>query len=103
MKVIKNITANITNLLGKPMFVDEASQEEAKVNNFIASTLISQAQSADPVRALKLAIKLNDASDTLEIEDADYQMILEAVKSNKNYSNLVAGRILEILLAAESK
>ena len=103
MKTIKNIDKKLMNLIGKPLFLDDEGKIEAQVNDLVASSLLQQKQSKDPVRSLKLAFKFKDSAGLLELEDADFDLARASITENTNLTNLIAGQVLEVLDAAEKK
>lgn len=103
MKVIKNIDKKLVNLINKPLFLDDENKVEAKVCDIVASSLLQQKQSKDPVRSLKLAFKFKDSGELLELEDADFDLARASITENANLTNLIAGQVLEVLDAAEKK
>lgn len=101
MKLIKNINVEILDLENKPIFVDNEKTKTGKVGDVLANCLITD-RTDDPVRSLKIALDIKNATDEISFEDADFEMLIATIKNNKNISNLVAGRVLETLNASET-
>ncbi len=97
MKILKGLNKKILSLYGKPLRLTTESKEDARVKNIIALSLAVQKQTASAVRALQIAFKIRDSKDTLELEDADFLMVKNAVEQDKGLTNLLAAQVLEVL------
>lgn len=103
MKILKGLNKKILNLLDKPVFLELAGEKEARIKDIVAFSLAGQRQTSSAVRALQIAFKIRDSGDVLELEDADFKMVKDAVLQNKSLTNLLAAQTLEVLEKAVDK
>lgn len=65
--------------------------------------MIARTKSADPVRMMDLAHRLQHAKDgSMDVDDVDVDVLVELVNSDKGYSNLVLAPVLRVLAAAKN-
>lgn len=96
MKSVTGLSKVLINETGEPF------NDKAKVSDVIASSLFSMRTAKDPVRAYKLALKIKECADTIEMEDQDYTLAVEAVKAAPAMV-IVMGQVLEVLEAGVEK
>lgn len=97
MKEITGLDTVITEIDGETAVFNRYGNP-LDVKTGLAGILV-QASSADPARAMKLAVDLQKAEDSLEVESADLQVMLETVKADRTYTNLVRAAVLNVLEA----
>ncbi len=66
------------------------------IKNSIAST-----KADDSIRAMDLALKIHNANNQLEVEDADFNLIKKAVDDNPALVNSIKAPILKVLNGVE--
>lgn len=54
----------------------------------LLANVIARGVSDNPVRAMKVAMRIHDCPTLLELEDADWEIASEAVKADKQLTNL---------------
>jgi len=84
-----------TNPDGTPILVPET------VGRMMANVL-ARAQSADPVKAMMIAMQIHGAK-AVEIEDADFALVQEAVEKDQLLTNLGKAALLTALNGAKEK
>lgn len=97
-----NFNVEIKNLSGAPV---KAGNEIMTVGRVISNTLsISKPKNpqTDAIKQYKLALDIYNSKKSLDIEDADFELIKEVLNRNElQYTSLVLGQVFKILEAAE--
>ena len=93
MRKLEKLGAPILALGGQVVVDDQGSS--ISVGRVIANALAG-GQSPEPVRMMKLALQFYDCPETLELEDADYTLVLKTVQAAA-LSNLSKASALAVL------
>ena len=98
MKTITGLTKQVQTLDGQP--IEEGGRPVTPatiIGNSLAATAC-----ATPIRAIDLGIKLIALNGTgrMEVDDADYQMMVDAINGNQSLTNLGKAAALRVLEAA---
>lgn len=92
MKTLKGLQEPLRALDGMPL-ADERGQPSL-LKGLLANAL-ARGRSKDPVRAMDVALQLHHATGDLELEDADSEILWEAIEADQQLTNL--GRALALV------
>ena len=103
MRKLNSLDNPVTGLDGEPIIVGGTLEKPVyeTVGRMMANVL-ARAQSEDAVRAWMLAQEIYKAK-TLDIEDADFALVQEAVDGDKMLTNLGRAALLTALNGAKDK
>jgi len=107
MKTLTGLSKPVLNPAGEPLRQPDrvvgdkvVEGEKLTVGSVIASCL-GRGSSGDPVRAMDVAIKIHNAKDNLELEDADFAEVLQAVKDDRTLNNMAKAAAQRMLDASQ--
>lgn len=93
-----NFSVEIKNLNGKAI---KSGTDNMTVALVVANSLsISKPKNPqkDAIKQYKLALDIHSAKESLDVEDADLELIKEILNRNElNYTSLVLGQVFELL------
>jgi len=98
MKTITELTKPVLTLDGQPIVEGGRPVTAATIiGNSLAATAC-----ATPIRAIDLGIKLIALNGTgrMDVDDADYQMMVDAINGNQSLTNLGKAAALRVLEGA---
>ena len=96
-RTIKNLETVIRDLNGSPLGGEEAPITVGSV----ISNSIARGQSAEPARAMKVALSIYEATDSVALEDADFALAKKAVEADQVLNNMAKAAALETFEDAE--
>ncbi len=101
MKKITNLSAVLMDMDGiRPLKPDGSNL--LTIRSALAQCL-GRAQSPNPIQAMVVALSLhNTRENTLELEDADFNLLKECVSVDRGYTNIIKGPLIQCLDAAET-
>ena len=67
---------------------------------FLIANALARGASAEPIRAMDIALRVYNADGVLELEDADFALAREAVEKDTLMSNLAKAPTLKFLTKA---
>ncbi len=99
-----NLDLSLKNLKNEDL---KDGDESAKIGK-LAANFLSVSLPADlkknAARQYNLAMKIYNGTGEMNLEDADYDLIMDAVTKNElKYTNLIVGQLLSILNSLEKK
>jgi len=100
MKTLRGLDRPLLDLAGRPIIEDGSVPVQIGT---LAANVIARAQSPDAIRAMDIAFRVYKCPKSLEIEDADYAVLEEAVKKDVPLTNLARAQILHVLNGRESE
>lgn len=108
MKKLNNLTNSITGLDGQPIVNQVGINPDGTpilvpetVGRMMANVL-ARAQSNDSVKAMMIAMQIHGAK-AVELEDADFALVQEAVDKDQLLTNLGKAALLTALTGAQEK
>ena len=97
MKTLIGLSKPVLNLDGESL---REGIKEITVGSIIANSL-ARGSSAEPVRAMDVALKIHNAEGDIELEDADFALIEQAVQEDRLINNMAKAAALVILSGTE--
>lgn len=95
MLTIHQLSTILYNLDGAPLQLQNGGPMTLK---YALATVISRAQSADPVHMMEIAHKLlHTTGDEFELEDADVKLLRDIAAKDPGFTNLVRAELLTAL------
>jgi len=96
LKKLNSLQNPVLGLDGKPILDEIGIQTTGRM----LANVISRAQSADPVRAMMLAMRIHSEK-AVDLEDADFTLVKEAVDKDQLLTNLGKAVLLNALNGAK--
>jgi len=107
MKTLAGLSKPVLNLDGEPLRQPDrvvgdklVEGEKITVGSIIANSL-ARGSSVDSVRAMDVALKIHNAKGTIELEDADFALMEQAVKEDRTINNMAKAAALRVLESPE--
>lgn len=92
-----NVTKPITTLDGRPVIMSEADKTEFTVGRAIANALlVTKSKKFDAFKSYSLAKRFYEDTE-VDVDDSDFTNLIEIIKEDQTYGNLVIGQIIEFL------
>lgn len=91
-RTIKNLDTILHDLDGRPL---GGTDSPITVGSVISNS-IARGQSEEPARAMKVALSIYEATDSIDLEDADFALARDAVKADQVLNNMAKAAALTI-------
>lgn len=92
-----DVTKAITMLDGSPILTSEDNSSVFTIGKAIANILLASKNKKNDAFKLYALAKRFYESNSIEIDDADFGLILDLIKEDQSYGVLINGQILELL------
>lgn len=101
MYIVKDLDKELVFFDGTPIKLPPPKNENITIRKVLVQHMgmfnLRTSTGAEMIKAYNWGIKIHDAKDLVELEDADFQFIRRAIEENPQYSAVIIGQTLKYL------